>query len=191
MTRGRHPLEAIRAAEKIALKRGLVQYLEPGADRLCDFEIVSPPILAPVRVKRMGTIRSTAKSLEREAAEEIADLKMYPSSPEISRELWICSTKYFLRFFQVTDTGLVELGPDGQPLPSGSPPTGTSRRRRVPHLVQVSGSPAPTITPSPVPLASVEAPVVPDSAHYPSPVSSATPPALITLTARSTLPRGW
>lgn len=144
MTKGRYPYEAIRAALKIAVKRGVVQRHEKGPDRLCDFEIVSPPILAPVRIKRMGHVRCTAKALEREAAAEIADLKMYPSSPAISRELWICSKKYYIRFFRVTDAGLVELGPDGQLLPEQSPAPGCYRRRRLRHPVQVTVLPAST-----------------------------------------------
>jgi hypothetical protein len=86
----------------------------------------------------VGRIRGSAKSFEREAAAEIADLGMYPSSREISRELWACSKKYFLRFFRLTDAGLVELGLDGQLLPANSPATGISRHRRVPHPVQVT-----------------------------------------------------
>jgi hypothetical protein len=107
-------------------------------------------MLAKVRIKRMGHIRCTPQSLEREAAEEIADLKMYPSSKEISRELWICSKKYFLRFFRVTDTGFVELWPDGQLLPPGSPPRGYLHRR-VSHPVTLSPV---AIDPAPVPPAS-------------------------------------
>ena len=138
MTKGRHPIEAIKAAMKIAEKRGLVQCMARGPGRLCDFEIVKPPMLSPVRIKRVGRIRGSAKSFEREAAAEIADLGMYPSSQEISRELWACSKKYFLRFFRLTDAGLVELGLDGQLLPANSPATGISRHRRVPHPVQVT-----------------------------------------------------
>jgi hypothetical protein len=128
VTRGRHPLEAIKAAEKIAVKRGLVQFVERGPDRLCDLLIVSPFLLAMIRIKRMRYIRCTPQWLDRDAGEEIASLRMFPSSQEISRELWICSPKYFLRFFRVTDTGLVEIGPDSQPLPPKSPAAGSGRR---------------------------------------------------------------
>jgi len=141
MTKGRHPIEAIRAAMKIAEKRGLVQCTARRPGRLCDFEIIAPPVLTKVRIRRIGHVRLTPKALEREAAFDIADLKMYPSSQEISRELWSCSKKYFIRFFRVTDTGLVELGPDGQPLPANSPPTGISRYRRVEHPVRVTVPP--------------------------------------------------
>jgi len=130
-TRGRHPLKAIDAARTIAVRRGLIQYTQIGPGRLCDFEIVCPPLLAKVRMKRMRYIRCTPEWLDREAREEIAGLRMYPSSQEISRELWICSPDYFLRFFRVTDSGLVELGPDGQPLLPKSPKAPRSGRWRA------------------------------------------------------------
>lgn len=121
MTRGRHPLRALENAEKIAERRGLVQRYERGEGMLADFSIASPPGLGQVKIKRMRYIRCTLAWLEREAYDEIADLRMYPSSREISRELWICSPKYLFRFFRVCDTGLAELGRDGEPLPQKSP----------------------------------------------------------------------
>ena len=121
MTRGRHPVRALEKAGAIAKERGLVQYYERGPDMLADFTITGPGIHAPVKIKRMQYIRCTMRWLEREAAAWIAGLKMYPSSKEISREIWIYSPEYFWRFFRVCDTGLVELGRDGVPLPLKSP----------------------------------------------------------------------
>jgi hypothetical protein len=69
----------------------------------------------------MRYLRCTIPWLEREAAEEIAGLRLFPSSREISRELWFCSSEYAFRFFRVCDPGLVELGRDGLPLPEKSP----------------------------------------------------------------------
>jgi hypothetical protein len=88
---------------------------------LADFSITIPACHAPVKIKRMRYIRCTLQWLEREAHAEIAGLKMFPSSREISRELWICSPEYAWRFFRVCDTGLVELGRDGMPLLQKSP----------------------------------------------------------------------
>ncbi len=130
MTRGRHPIRAIDNAKDIAEKRGLVRYYARTPGRLCDFSIVTPYGLAEVRIKPMRHLRSTPEWLEREASGDIAALKMYPSSQQISRELWISSPQYFRRYFRVTDTGLIELSPDGQPLPADSPKTGPARRRR-------------------------------------------------------------
>lgn len=121
MTRGRHPKRALEKGQKIAENRGLVRYYERGPGMIADFSITSPECNAEVRIKRMGHIRSMLPWLEREASEEIAGLKIFPSSREISRELWIYSPEYFWRFFRVCDTGLVELGRDGTPLPLKSP----------------------------------------------------------------------
>jgi hypothetical protein len=65
----------------------------------------------------MRHLRCTLEQLEREAAEELAYLRMIASSPAVSRELWICSPRGTFRFFRITDNGLVELDRDGRPLP--------------------------------------------------------------------------
>jgi len=121
MTRGRHPVRALEESAKIAKKRGLVRYYERGPGMISDFSIARPERLDEVRIKRMRYIRCTMQWLEREACEEISGLRMFPSSREISRELWICSPEYCWRFFRVCDTGLAELGRDGAPLPQKSP----------------------------------------------------------------------
>jgi hypothetical protein len=117
----RHPVKALEKADPIARQRGDVQYYERGPGMNADFTITIPAIFAPVKIKRMRYLRCTVRWLEREAAEEIAGLRLYPSSREISRELWFCSSEYAFRFFRVCDTGLVELGRDGLPLPEKSP----------------------------------------------------------------------
>ncbi|MCK9579019.1 MAG: hypothetical protein M0Q92_01035 [Methanoregula sp.] len=117
MTKGRHPLKALERAEEIAQRRGLVHFYERRRGLLADFSITTPALKIEVKLKRMRYARCTVQWLEREAAEEIAALRMYPVSEQISRELWICSEKYFIRFFRVTANGLVELAPDGSVLP--------------------------------------------------------------------------
>jgi hypothetical protein len=121
MTRGPIPWRALEFAQKIAEKRGLVRHYEREPGMIADFSITSPACNAEVRIKRMGHVRCTLTWLEREAAEQIAGLKMFPSSREISRELWIYSPEYFWRFFRICDDGLAELGRDGKPLPLKSP----------------------------------------------------------------------
>jgi hypothetical protein len=120
----RHPLKALEKAGPIARQRGYVQYYERGAGMNADFTITTPEIFAPVKIKRMRYLRCTIRWLERVAAEEIAGLRLFPSSHEISRELWFCSPEYAFRFFRICDTGLVELGRDGRPLPEKSPVPG-------------------------------------------------------------------
>jgi hypothetical protein len=142
MTRGRHPVRALEEAETIAKKRGLVRYYERGPGLTCNFSIVNPEILAQVRIMRMRYLRCTLQWLEREALEEIAGLKMFPSSREISRELWICSPEYCWRFFRVCDTGLIELGLDGAVLPPKSPVPLPGMKRPDTPLSVVSPSPS-------------------------------------------------
>ncbi len=122
MTRGRHPDRALEKAEKIAIKRGLVHLYKRGPGLLADFSITTRELKAEVKIKRLRRIRTTPSGLEREAAEEIAGLRLYPASAEISRELWIYSPDYFWRFFRVTETGLVELARDGSVLQHKAPP---------------------------------------------------------------------
>ena len=117
----RHPVKALEKADPVARRRGDVQYYERGAGMNADFTITTPEIFTPVKIKRMRYLRCTIRWLEREAAKEIAGLRLFPSSREISRELWFCSPEYAFRFFRICDTGLVELGRDGQPLPEKSP----------------------------------------------------------------------
>lgn len=121
MSRGRRPVEAIRLATLIAEKRGEVQHFRHGPGIICTFVIYCAGLVAHVRIKRMRHLRCSAQWLEREAAEELAALRIIASSSAISRELWICSPKGNFRFFRVCDGSLVELNRDGQPLPYRSP----------------------------------------------------------------------
>jgi hypothetical protein len=175
MTRGRHPYRAIDNAKEIAEKRGLVRYYARTPGRLCDFSIVTPCGLAEVRMKPMRHIRCTPEWLEREASEDIAALKMYPSSQQISRELWISSPQYFRRYFRVTDTGLIELSPDGQPLPAGSPATG-QRGSRAGAAAAPAVAPAVPASSAPPELSAVEAPAgVPPAPQVPTSPAEVSP----------------
>lgn len=114
MTRGRHPVRALEEAEPIAKKRGLIQYYERGPGMLADFSISVPSCLVLVKIKRMRYIRCTPQWLDREAFGELAGLKMYPSSAEISRELWICSPDYCWRFLRSAIPACASLTVTGQ-----------------------------------------------------------------------------
>jgi len=129
MTRGRRPVEAIRLATRIAEKRGEVQHFRHGPGMTCTFVIYIAGCVAHVRIKRMRHLRCTVQWLEREAAEELAALRIIASSPQISRELWLCSPRGNFRLFQVCDDSLVELDRDGLPLPARLPVK--KRRRRA------------------------------------------------------------
>jgi len=119
MPRGRFPVKALAAAMAVAVKRGLVRMYERGPGSIATFSIVRPGLLAEVRIKRLERIGCTKETLDRDAAAEITGLKMYPSCPQISRELWGISEDYFIRFFRILENGFLELGCDGEPLPAG------------------------------------------------------------------------
>lgn len=121
MTRGRRPERTLKRALEIAEKRGTVQQYQPGPGLICNFTIIIPGCMAQVRFKRVRHLRCTSQWLEREAAEELAGLRLIVSSAEISRELWICAPNSSFRFFRICDTALVELDRDGRPLPAQSP----------------------------------------------------------------------
>ncbi|MDD4136287.1 MAG: hypothetical protein PHT99_00125 [Methanoregula sp.] len=117
MTRGRYPKEAIRKAKKIAQERGEVRYYERGPGLHPHFSIVVPHILAEVIMAITNHINAPLAQLEAEAAKEIGCMKMYPASQQISREVWFSSQNYTRRYFRITGSGLIELGPDGNLLP--------------------------------------------------------------------------
>jgi len=128
MTRGRKPKEAIRSAVRIAEKRGEVDLVRFRRGMICTFIIYCAGLVAHVRIKRMRHLWCTEQALEREAADDIAALRFVALSPQISRELWICSPRGNFRFFRVLEDSLVELDRDGQPLPVQWP----VRKRRAP-----------------------------------------------------------
>jgi hypothetical protein len=145
----RHPVKALEKADPIARQRGDVQYYERGPGMNADFSITTPEIFAPVKIKRMRYLRCTIRWLDREAAGEIAGLRLFPSSREISRELWLCSSTYAFRFFRVCDSGLAELGRDGRLLPEKSPAP-LPRKSPVPAQLPVlrpAAIPDPPVTP--------------------------------------------
>jgi len=117
MTKGRRPLIAWQEAARIAEKRGEVRQFLHGPDMICTFVIYLAGCVAHVRIHRVRRLRCTDAWIEREAADALMTLRSIASSPAISRELWICSPKGSYRFFRVTDTGLIELGRDGLPVP--------------------------------------------------------------------------
>lgn len=132
MTKGRYPLKALERAEEIAQRRGVVHFFTRGRGLLADFSITSPALMVVVKMKRMRYALCTVQWLEREAADELASLRMYPVSEQISKELWICSQKYFFRFFRLTEDGLVELAPDGSVLPPGSRTRPAASKKSIP-----------------------------------------------------------
>jgi hypothetical protein len=113
MTRGRLPVRARKEADPIAEKRGKVQHYqyEPGA--IYSFTIFGKACDAHIGMKCVRRLGCTVRELERDLADLLAAIRLTASGPGISRELWLCSPRYALRFFRVQDAGLVELDRDG------------------------------------------------------------------------------
>jgi hypothetical protein len=137
LTRGRRPARAIQLANGIAEKRGEVQHCRHGPGMICTFLIYLAGLVAHVRIKRMRHLRCTTQWLEREAADELAGLRIIASSPAISRELWICSPRGNFRFFRVLEDSLVELDRDGRLLPAQA---SGKKRRKVPAVPASTGN---------------------------------------------------
>nr|WP_320162278.1 hypothetical protein [uncultured Methanoregula sp.] len=117
MTRGRLPVRAQDVADPIARKRGMVQHYQYEPGTVFSFTIFGKIYDIQVRIKCVRRLGGTAQEFERELAEILAAVRLTASGPGITRELWLCSPRYALRFFRVTDAGLVELDEDGSVLP--------------------------------------------------------------------------
>lgn len=113
MTRGRLPVKAQEVADQVAVKRGTVQHYryEPGA--IFSFTVFGKICDAHVRIKCVRRLGCSVKDLERDLFGILAAIRLTASGPGISRELWLCSPRYALRFFRVDDAGLVELDANG------------------------------------------------------------------------------
>ncbi|MFA4860761.1 hypothetical protein [Methanoregula sp.] len=120
MTRGRLPVKAQEVADSIAMKRGRIQHYqyEPGA--VFSFTILQKICNVQVRIKCVRRLSYTEQELEREIGAVLADIRLTASGPGITRELWLCSSRYALRFFRVSDDGLVELDRDGVAFGTGA-----------------------------------------------------------------------
>jgi len=178
MTRGRYPAKAIDKAKKIAEERGEVRYYARGRGLHPHFSIVAPHILAEVMLKITNHIGAPLAQLAAEAAEEIGCMKMYPASQQISREIWFSSQNYFRRYFRITGTGLIELGPGGNLLPVDLTKPGTGATVMAPALAaaaagfQAGESPGALQFPVPeypaVPAPAVPVPELPVPADSPA-----------------------
>ena len=157
MRRGRRPERLIARGVEIAEQRGMVRQYQHGPGTICHFTIYLPGCLAEVRIKRVRHLRCSLQWLEREAADELAGLRLIASSNEISRELWIGAPNSNFRFFRICDRSLVELDRDGRPLPARSPapvpvPV-TVKTRKVPASAMQPGPDPGIRAPAPLPVA--------------------------------------
>jgi hypothetical protein len=116
MSRGPLPRRALDAALPVARQRGTVRQAERGPELLYDFTILGVAPIAFVRVKYAARIRAALPEIVACFQEEISLIRLITHDAAISRELWLCSKHGTLRFFRVTNDGLIELGRDGKVL---------------------------------------------------------------------------
>ncbi len=126
MTRGRQPTKNRDAGVARAEARGMVMQFVPEAGMACTFMIRGVGRIIFVRIKRAARLHCGVPELAAEHNEQIARLRTLPGSGPVTRELWLYSKKCAWRYFRVTDTGIEETGPAGEPLiPAGKPSAGT------------------------------------------------------------------
>jgi hypothetical protein len=112
MTRGPAPVIWMDAALPVAEARGQVMMFCHSGRNLADFIIVGTGTLAFVRVRKVQCLHGPPEEIEGDLRNEVNMLRRIPGG-SVSRELWPYSRYGVLRFFRVEDTGLVELGADG------------------------------------------------------------------------------
>jgi hypothetical protein len=125
MTRGRQPTKNRDAGVARAEARGTVMQFVPEAGMVCSFMIRGAGRIIFVRIKRAARLHCGVLELAADHDELIAGLRTLPGSGPVVRELWLYSKKGVWRYFRVTDSGIDETGPDGEPLiPAGKPSAG-------------------------------------------------------------------
>ena len=126
MSRGPIPKKAIDAALAAARARGLVSLCHRGRECVCDIVIHAPGLTIDAMIRRCRRLHGSLAEIEHQFWESLARLRLMPDDPCRSRELWACSPFGVLRFFRVTNTGLMELDSSGQPLTTGTTAGGGS-----------------------------------------------------------------
>jgi len=121
MKRGRPSTTGIIDAVAIAKKRGCVMRVTYSSDSICDFFIRTITHVIFVRLIRIEKIIAPASEIEHEHREIISELRLFPQSLQIKRELWVYNKYGTYRFFRLTDEGLEESQQSGEPAKNGEP----------------------------------------------------------------------
>jgi hypothetical protein len=117
MTRGPVSEQAIEWALPLAHQRGSVYFFRKDRECPCDLQIVNGREVVFVRVRRTRCLHRPVPDLEADCHEHVLRLRAVPVSPQVYRELWICSRRGTWRFFRITETGIEEIR---GPLPATS-----------------------------------------------------------------------
>ena len=128
MTRGRQPVMAINEAKEIAANYGIQTFGRDGDEPGCDIVAIRNSGITLIWVMRIRRGRLLPCELETARAEDIAQIRNYPRSPEISHEIWLRTPWGTWRFFRVYENCLVEVRgnreiPAIQPVPTLPAPT--------------------------------------------------------------------
>lgn len=91
------------------------------SDCVCDFLIRTVTHVAFVRLIRIHKIVAPVNEIQYEYREIIAELRLFPQSPQIQKELWAYNKYGTYRFFRLTDDGLEEIQQTGEPAKNGEP----------------------------------------------------------------------
>jgi len=116
MTRGRTVTQGVEDAILTARTRGCVMKFYSGPESVCNLMIRTSVHLIFVRVKRVVRILCTLKEIEEEHRDLIVQLRSFPVSGLIIRELWIYSKHGTYRYFRVGDAGIEEIDWNGIPV---------------------------------------------------------------------------
>lgn len=143
MTRGPEPQKAKEESLDIAGCRGHVQRYQHRKGNLCGFTILCAGLVCFVTAMRLIKLSSAPEDILHEYAKVISRLRFIPSSPGISRELWLRTPRGAWRFFRILDDGILELDRYGMPLANGASPAGNNPSSGiVPAVPWISTGPA-------------------------------------------------
>jgi hypothetical protein len=116
MSRGRPSRKALDVALPVAWSRGFVTLCRRERDSTCDFVIHAAAYTSVVLVQRSRRLHGSVAELETQFSEHISRLRLVPRGPGRVLELWVASPHGVFRFFRITETGLVELHRNGEPI---------------------------------------------------------------------------
>jgi len=119
MTRGPQPLMAIRGAQEIASRRGVVLDKPVLQRSHYDFVLFTAGCTVFVRIKRIRTHVSNPLDIAMLFREEIHQIRKIPKTAVVSREIWVLSPWKMWQYFQILDDRIVEVRCDGQPVLQG------------------------------------------------------------------------
>lgn len=118
MTRGRPSSQAIEKAAGIAAKRGMVIEINPKKKSPVDLYVVRSNDIVAIKAKRVRSRIREPKDIAMMFKNEIADIRALPLPPLVQCEIWTLAPWGTWQFFLITDTGIIELSPDGDPVQS-------------------------------------------------------------------------